>query len=167
MKITAWPHIQAHTLTCTSRWLMSPNTQSVGSGNCGRSREATTINMVRWSCKVAAVVVALSLWGTPLLDCMLRADSLTELERECCQEMADQCGSSAMPSSHSCCKELPPSSTSSSALMKSKNSCPELAYAQLASVTAPIFSPLQTSFVATRGLPLLKSPPGEQTVLRI
>ena len=160
MKITAWPSMQAHTLMCTSQ----PKT---GLRNCNTSHEAATLNMVRWSCKFAAVIVALSLWGTPLLDCMLRADSLTQQERECCQEMADQCGSSAMPSSHSCCKELPQPNASSIVLVKSKNPCPESVIPQVAGFTTLIFSPLQIALVATHDPPLLKSPPGGQTVLRI
>jgi hypothetical protein len=34
----------------------------------------------------------------------LVSDTLTEAERECCRHMSDDCGSSAMPDSHSCCK---------------------------------------------------------------
>ena len=49
--------------------------------------------------------------------CMVSGDALTESERECCEQMADNCGSSAMPDSHSCCKttvqQLDPYLTSS------------------------------------------------------
>src|SRR5262249_54139538 len=123
--------------------------------------------MVRWICKFAAVILALALWGSPLLDCMLRADALTEQERECCQEMADQCGSSAMPSSHSCCKELPQSSSNSFLVGKSKNLCPgpaqplvviAIAPALRAEIVLPVKGHLYTPF---------KSPSGAQFVLRI
>src|SRR5579859_3022170 len=59
--------------------------------------------MLKWSCKFAAVILALCVWGTPLMACLV-PDTLTETERECCQQMSDDCGSSAMPDSHSCCK---------------------------------------------------------------
>jgi hypothetical protein len=58
--------------------------------------------MSRWTGKSAAVVLALCVWGTPLMACMV-PDTVTEAERECCEQMADKCGSSMMPDSHSCC----------------------------------------------------------------
>lgn|SRR5262249_6590937 len=38
----------------------------------------------------------------PALACFDRTD-LTPAEQECCQQMADKCGSMDMPDSHSCC----------------------------------------------------------------
>lgn len=63
---------------------------------------AFRVLIVKWTCKLAALVLALALWASPVMACMI-SDTLTEAERECCQEMADNCGSSAMPDSHSCC----------------------------------------------------------------
>jgi hypothetical protein len=58
---------------------------------------------VKWTCKLAAIILVLCIWGSPLMACLV-SDTLTEAERECCQQMGDECGSSAMPDSHSCCK---------------------------------------------------------------
>ena len=45
------------------------------------------------------------LWAvTPVVACLLPTRLLTPAERECCRKMAQQCGSSAMPASHSCCQ---------------------------------------------------------------
>jgi len=45
------------------------------------------------------------LWAvTPALACLLPMQRMTPAERECCRKMAQQCGSSVMPSSHSCCQ---------------------------------------------------------------
>ena len=60
--------------------------------------------MVKWICKLAALVLALCVWGSPLMACIVSGDISTEAERECCQQMADNCGSVTMPDSHSCCK---------------------------------------------------------------
>lgn len=46
------------------------------------------------------------LWAvTPVVACLLPTRPLTPAEHECCRKMAQQCGSSAMSSSHSCCQE--------------------------------------------------------------
>jgi len=60
--------------------------------------------MVKWTGKVVILVLAASLWATPLVACMLPDALLTEAERDCCSTMADQCGGTAMSESHSCCK---------------------------------------------------------------
>jgi hypothetical protein len=45
------------------------------------------------------------LWAvTPAVACLLPAHQMTPAEHECCHKMAQQCGSLAMPSSHSCCQ---------------------------------------------------------------
>jgi hypothetical protein len=61
------------------------------------------LSMLKWTSKLAAVILGLCVWGTPLMACLV-SDTLTEAERECCLQMADNCGSSAMPDSHSCCE---------------------------------------------------------------
>src|SRR5215467_6591117 len=58
--------------------------------------------MLKWTCKLAAGILALCVWGSPLMACMV-SDTLTEAERECCEQMGDDCGSAMMPDSHSCC----------------------------------------------------------------
>jgi len=52
--------------------------------------------------KFAVFVLALSLFAAPVMACMLPDSSLTDEERDCCQQMAGDCGQ--MPASHSCCQ---------------------------------------------------------------
>jgi len=60
----------------------------------------------------ALLTIAL-LWAvTPAMACgVLRGATMTSAERECCHHMAEQCGSSMMPASHSCCKAQGPTNT--------------------------------------------------------
>src|SRR4051812_37741521 len=52
-----------------------------------------------------AMLVVTVLWAvTPAIACMIPVRPMTQAEHECCKKMAEQCGSSAMPSSHSCCQ---------------------------------------------------------------
>ena len=45
------------------------------------------------------------LWAvTPAIACLVPMHQMTPGEHECCRKMAQQCGSSVMPSSHSCCQ---------------------------------------------------------------
>lgn len=60
--------------------------------------------MVKWTGKLAVLVVVMSVWASPLMACMVPDVLLTDAERECCKSMNDDCGQLAMPSSHSCCK---------------------------------------------------------------
>jgi hypothetical protein len=51
------------------------------------------------------MLVVTVLWAvTPAIACMIPVRPMTQAEHECCKKMAQQCGSSAMPSSHSCCQ---------------------------------------------------------------
>src|ERR1700747_3012607 len=47
----------------------------------------------------------------PAVACVLPGATMTPVERECCHHMAEQCGSSMMPASHSCCKAQGPTNT--------------------------------------------------------
>src|SRR5215471_3974165 len=52
-----------------------------------------------------AMLVVTVLWAvTPAIACMIPARPMTQAEHECCKKMAQNCGSSLMPSSHSCCQ---------------------------------------------------------------
>ena len=53
-------------------------------------------------CKLAALLLALSVFASPLMACLQADAALTTEERECCRKMARECGE--MPASHSCCK---------------------------------------------------------------
>jgi len=61
--------------------------------------------MSKWTAKLGALLLALSLGATPVMACLLPDGADAEAARECCKKMADQCGDmGVMPSSHSCCK---------------------------------------------------------------
>jgi len=59
--------------------------------------------MVKWTGKLVILVLALSLWASPLVACMLPDAMLSAEERECCLTMANDCGDMEMPASHACC----------------------------------------------------------------
>jgi len=66
--------------------------------------ESSTIMRVTRTRAFALLTIAL-LWAvTPAMACVLPGATMTPAERECCHHMAEQCGSSMMPASHSCCK---------------------------------------------------------------
>lgn len=54
--------------------------------------------------QIAAIAVALMLFGQPLAACVMPGHSMTAAEHACCVKMASMCNSAAMPMSHSCCK---------------------------------------------------------------
>src|SRR5215467_9649174 len=59
-----------------------------------------------------ALLTIAFLWAiTPVMACVLPGATMTPAERECCHHMAEQCGSSTMPASHSCCKAQGPTNT--------------------------------------------------------
>lgn len=60
--------------------------------------------MLKWTSKLAVLGLAISVWASPLMACMLPGGYLTVEERACCKHMADNCGQMTMPASHSCCK---------------------------------------------------------------
>jgi hypothetical protein len=49
------------------------------------------------------VMALLALLGTPSLSCFVPRQLLNADESDCCRQMGDQCGSTTMPSSRSCC----------------------------------------------------------------
>lgn len=59
---------------------------------------------MRRSAAMAFAFLALFWAAAPLLACMVPQRAMTVQERECCKHMAEMCGSSHMPQSHSCCK---------------------------------------------------------------
>ena len=51
------------------------------------------------------MLVITVLWAvTPAIACVVPMRAMTQAERDCCLKMAQECGSSLMPSSHSCCQ---------------------------------------------------------------
>ena len=55
--------------------------------------------------QIAAAAVVLVLFGQPLIACVMPGHTMTAAEHACCFKMASMCNSSAMPMSHSCCKQ--------------------------------------------------------------
>jgi len=51
------------------------------------------------------MLVITVLWAaTPAIACLVPMHKMTKAEHDCCMKMAQECGSSVMPSSHSCCQ---------------------------------------------------------------
>lgn len=51
------------------------------------------------------MLVITVLWAaTPAVACLVPMHQMTKAEHDCCMKMAQECGSSMMPSSHSCCQ---------------------------------------------------------------
>ena len=61
---------------------------------------------MRLICKVVVGCACLLLAGAPVLACLLPGEELSPAEKQCCREMAGQCGRVDMPSSHYCCKTV-------------------------------------------------------------
>jgi hypothetical protein len=53
--------------------------------------------------KVGVAALSLLLSAAPAMACFLPG-AMTAAERECCKRMAQECGRSGMPQSHSCCQ---------------------------------------------------------------
>ncbi|MGA2923418.1 MAG: hypothetical protein ABSE28_20120 [Candidatus Sulfotelmatobacter sp.] len=59
-----------------------------------------------------ALLTIAFLWAiTPAMACVLPGATMIPTERECCHHVAEQCGSSMMPASHSCCEAQGPTNT--------------------------------------------------------
>ena len=71
---------------------------------CGERARKTRLSMVKWTGKLAVLVMVISVWASPLMACMTPDALLTDEERECCKSVADDCGHMDMPASHSCCE---------------------------------------------------------------
>ena len=66
----------------------------------GRGR----IHMLQKMSQLVSIVLAVVILALPLSACLTSAAKMSLEQRECCQEMAGQCETSVMPSSHSCCQ---------------------------------------------------------------
>jgi hypothetical protein len=53
--------------------------------------------------KTVAAAMLLVMLGVPAMACLQPDTQLTDEEKACCREMANQCGSMDMPGDHSCC----------------------------------------------------------------
>jgi len=116
--------------------------------------------------KLVCALVALIVLAPPLMACALPGVQMNSEEKACCRHMADQCGGSAMPASHSCCKKSTATQTSAFQIKQSYSSALEVA------ASIPAVAPLQAPAVpvATMEKGILafpESPPGLISVLRI
>jgi hypothetical protein len=64
-------------------------------------RKLDPVNKLR---KFGIGLLAVLLFGTPLLNCITPTQAMTAAEKECCKKMAAECGRAGMASSHSCCQ---------------------------------------------------------------
>ena len=59
---------------------------------------------VRVATKIAVSTLALLLAALPAMACAIPGAVMTAAERDCCKQMANQCGHSGMAKSHGCCE---------------------------------------------------------------
>jgi hypothetical protein len=59
---------------------------------------------VRLVTKIGVSTLAVLLAALPVMACAVPGAVMTAAERECCKQMADQCGQSGMAKSHGCCE---------------------------------------------------------------
>ena len=135
--------------------------------NCIRDQVPIHYPEVRPVCKLAALLLTLSVFAPPLMACLQPDAALTTEERECCRKMAGDCGK--MPNSHSCCKTTAPDRDPY--VRNSRLQISVLAQATLAvlPVSETIGLPdLASQFVTSSDAHAPpESPPGKTSILRI
>jgi hypothetical protein len=62
------------------------------------------IEMLRRTSQFAAVLLIMAVAAMPVIACVVPERQMTAEEQSCCKKMANDCESSAMPASHSCCQ---------------------------------------------------------------
>src|SRR5260370_7470781 len=83
--------------------------------------------------KLVYLLMAMTVLSAPLFACALPGLAMREEEKECCRLMADQCGSSQMEESHSCCTKTP--------LLAAGALQPTIKFSPLPAVTSSDFTP--------------------------
>jgi hypothetical protein len=110
--------------------------------------------------------MALFVLSVPILACALPGQEMSEEEQTCCLHMADECGSSQMGESHSCCNKLP--QLGASVLqVTSKHAPVTLDYAVQVAPDLQPNVPTMVTAVFRRVITPPESPPGQPPVLRI
>jgi hypothetical protein len=104
--------------------------------------------------------------SAPLIACALPGEEMTKAEQDCCLQMSDECGSSQMSDSHTCCTKTP--QVEGSTLKASSK------YSPAAPQAAPHASLCAAPEMAADRLPGSQnpcndspSPPGSTFILRI
>src|SRR5262249_21220038 len=110
--------------------------------------------------------MAITVLSAPLFACALPGLAMSEEEKECCRLMADQCGSSQMEESHSCCTKAPPLSAGTLQPTIKFSPLPAAWLSDL-QLRAELPDIAGLSAPATDVLGCSKSPPGQLSVLRI
>lgn len=116
--------------------------------------------------KSVCLGMAVLVMSVPIFACALPGQQMSEEEQNCCLHMADECGSTQMGESHSCCNKLP--QVGASVLQVTSKYAPvTLDYA--VQVTPDL--PANAAKIVAAVLPLVitppQSPPMQPSVLRI
>ena len=116
--------------------------------------------------KFVCLCVALLVLSPPLIACALPGEEMSSAEQDCCLQMSDECGSSQMSDSHTCCTKTP--QVEGSTLKASSK------YSPAAPQAAPHASLCAAPAMAADRLPGPQnpcndspSPPGSISILRI
>jgi hypothetical protein len=113
------------------------------------------------------MLVITVLWAaTPAIACLVPMHQMTKAEHDCCLKMAQECGSSMMPSSHSCCQGHQRDTAVSPVGTYSPTRPFDVAIVQPISILL-ISSPSGSLNVPAREAPPPESSPGFSSVLRI
>ena len=129
---------------------------------CGGKIHCATVLTLR---KIASVFVALIALGMPVIACALPGMEMNEDENACCRQMAEKCGMSQMPDSHSCCKGSPELKADS---VQVKHRFAGTMTPGLQVAAARAFIPvLNRQAMDVSGLISSESPPGCSPILRI
>jgi hypothetical protein len=121
---------------------------------------------VRLARQLAGILLLGVLLGYPAMACLTSAAAeMTEVERECCKHMAQQCGSMDMPSSHSCCQQAVSSPTSMLQATAVHIAPPVATEAAIIDLANPRIVRSKISFFEVHPPP--EGPPGTPSILRI
>lgn len=121
-----------------------------------------TVKIVR---QLASFLVLVISFALPAMSCLVPGVQMTDAERDCCEHMAQQCGSTNMPFSHSCChKEL----TRQTLVLNS--SFAQLTASALGSAVvtdSPYLHIVASEFSLSELHPPPESPPSTSSILKI
>src|SRR5215467_1947014 len=113
------------------------------------------------------MLVITVLWAaTPAIACLVHMHQMTKAEHDCCLKMAQECGSSMMPSSHSCCQGHQRDTAMSPVATYSPTRPFDVAIVPQLSILL-VASPSVSLHVVAQESPPSESSPGCSSVLRI
>jgi hypothetical protein len=115
--------------------------------------------------KSVCLGVAVLVMFAPILACALPGQQMSQEEQTCCLHMADQCDSSQMAESHSCCQKSPQIGAHSLQVTSKYAPVPLDHAVQIIVDSQP--KAVATETAASLVIPLPESPPGHTSVLRI